>query len=108
VHGAFTTGGPLLVVYCRRALPHKSVFRATLAVMWLALAIALVIGWTLSHAWDPQTPRVIVVGLPFLIAGIVVGEFLHHRVDENRFAALVNLTLTAVGVVLLISTLRRA
>jgi uncharacterized membrane protein YfcA len=105
VHGAFTTGGPLLVIYCRRALPHKSVFRATLAVMWLALAIGLCIGWTISHAWDAATPRVILVGLPFLIAGIVVGEYLHHRVDEARFGGLVNVTLIAVGTVLLLSSL---
>jgi uncharacterized membrane protein YfcA len=105
VHGAFTTGGPLMVIYCRRALPHKSVFRATLAVMWLALAIGLVIGWTISKSWDPRTPRVILIGLPFLIGGIVVGEYLHHRVDERRFAGLVNMTLVAIGTVLLLSSL---
>ena len=108
VHGAFTTGGPLLVIYCRRVLPHKSVFRATLAVMWLALAIGLCIGWTLSSTWDPHTPRVLAVGIPFLILGTLAGEYLHHRVDEKRFATVVNATLTAVGLVLLVSMLRQA
>src|SRR5687768_16874927 len=79
VHGSFTTGGPLLVIYCRRAMPHKSTFRATLAVMWLALAIGLCVGWTVSGAWHPLTPRVFVIGLPFLAAGMVAGEYVHHR-----------------------------
>ena len=106
VHGALTTGGPLLVIYCRRAMPHKSVFRATLAVMWLALAIGLMAGWTISGSWDAATPRVVLVGLPFLLAGLVAGEYLHHRVDEARFGMLVNVTLAAVGAVLLVSSLR--
>ena len=106
VHGAFTTGGPLLTVYCRRALPHKSVFRATLAVMWLLLAIGLIVGWTLQHAWDPRTLRVSLIGLPFMIAGLVAGEHLHHRVDERGFRAAVNLTLIATGVILLLTPVK--
>jgi uncharacterized membrane protein YfcA len=106
VHGAFTTGGPVLVVYCQRALPDKSVFRATLSVMWLLLGIGLMMGWTLSHEWDPQTPRLCLVGLPFMLGGLVVGEYLHHRVDERRFRSVVNLTLIAVGIVLALTALR--
>ena len=87
----------------QRALPHKSVFRATLAVMWLLLAIGLMIGWTIQHAWDAGTLRVSLVGLPFMIAGLVTGEYLHHRVDERGFRAAVNLTLILIGVVLLYS-----
>src|SRR5439155_6800285 len=101
VHGAFTTGGPVLTVYVHRALPHKSVFRATLAVMWLVLAIALMIGWTIAHAWDHDTLRVSLVGLPFMIGGLVAGEYLHHRVDERGFRLAVHLTLIAIGAVLL-------
>jgi uncharacterized membrane protein YfcA len=101
VHGAFTTGGPVLVVYCHRALPEKSIFRATLAVMWLLLGVGLMIGWTVGHAWDDRTPRLTLLGLPFMIGGLAVGEYLHHRVDEQRFRSVVNLTLIAAGVALL-------
>jgi uncharacterized membrane protein YfcA len=101
VHGAFTTGGPLLTIYARQRLRNKSTFRATLAVMWLILACALMIGWTLQHDWHPQTPHTCLIGFPFLLAGIAAGEFLHHRTDEKRFAILVNLTLVVVGVILM-------
>jgi uncharacterized membrane protein YfcA len=101
VHGAFTTGGPLLVVYCRRAMPDKSTFRATLSVVWLLLNVALMVGWTATRAWSHETLRVTLVGLPFLVAGTIAGESLHHRVDERAFTAAVNLTLIAVGAVLL-------
>ena len=103
VHGAFTTGGPLLVVYCRRALPDKSSFRATMGVVWLLLNAALMIGWTATGAWSHETWRVTLVGLPFVFAGTAAGEYLHHRVDERAFAAAVNLTLIAVGGVLVLA-----
>jgi uncharacterized membrane protein YfcA len=103
VHGAFTTGGPLLVIYCRRALPHKSTFRATLSVMWLILAIGLMLGWTVGHAWDKNTARLSLLGLPFTLAGLIVGEWLHHRIDERNFRTAVHFTLIAAGVVLLMS-----
>jgi uncharacterized protein len=103
VHGAFTIGGPLLAVYARRALPHKSAFRSTLAVMWLALAIGLMAGWTAGGTWDAATLRVTLVGLPFLVAGLIVGEYLHHRVNEDMFRSTVNATLIAVGAILLLT-----
>jgi uncharacterized membrane protein YfcA len=106
VHGAFTTGGPLLVVYCRRALPGKSAFRATLAAMWVLLAVILAAEWTVTRAWDPATPRLTLAGFPFLVAGGVVGEYLHHRVDARTFATAVHLTLLATGGLLLWSAVR--
>lgn len=104
-HGAFTTGGPLLVVYCRRALPGKSAFRATLAAMWLLLAIGLMLVWTVRHSWDPHTGRLTLIGLPFLAGGTAVGEYLHHRVDGRAFASAVHLTLLATGGLLIWSAM---
>lgn len=102
VHGAFTTGGPLLVIYASRAMPEKGEFRATLGVMWLALNAGLMIGWTITHSWSPRTPTLCLVGLPFLIAGLSVGEYLHHRLDGPAFRAFVNGVLLLNGVVLIV------
>jgi len=106
VHGAFTTGGPVLIVYCHHALPHKSAFRATLAAMWFLLGIALAVGWTLQHVWQPQTLRLSLLGLPFMIGGLFVGEWLHHRIDQKTFRSAVNLTLIAIGIVLALAAFR--
>src|SRR5688500_18876699 len=104
VHGAFTTGGPLLVIYCRRALPDKSQFRSTLAVMWIALNIGLMSGWAISGWPDPgKTLRLVLVGLPFVLAGLYTGEYLHHRLDGPTFRRVVNVVLIVNGLILLIS-----
>ncbi len=101
VHGAFTTGGPLLVIYASRAMPEKSEFRATLGVMWLALNVGLMAGWTITGSWSPRTPALCVVGLPFLLAGLSLGEYLHHKLDGPAFRAVVNVVLISSGVVLI-------
>jgi hypothetical protein len=102
VHGAFTTGGPLLVIYAQRAMPHKSEFRSTLGVMWLILNVALMIGWTVSHNWSDQTLTLCLVGLPFLIAGLTIGEYLHHKLDGPSFRTFVNVVLILNGLVLIL------
>lgn len=106
VHGAFTTGGPLLVIYCRRALPDKSEFRSTLGVMWILLNTGLMIGWLISGWPEPQmTVRLTLLGLPFMLAGLVVGERLHHRLDGPAFRTVVNTTLVCNGLILIISAI---
>jgi uncharacterized membrane protein YfcA len=106
VHGAFTTGGPVLIVYCHHALPDKSAFRATLAAMWFLLGIGLAVGWTLGDLWQPSTVRLSLLGLPFMIAGLLVGEFLHHRIDQKHFRSAVNLALIAIGIVLALAAFK--
>src|SRR5688500_3022434 len=102
VHGAFTTGGPLLVIYAQRAMPEKGEFRSTLAVMWIMLNIGLMAGWTITHNWSPRTPTLCLVGLPFLIAGLSLGEYLHHKLDGPAFRATVNGVLILNGIVLIL------
>jgi uncharacterized membrane protein YfcA len=101
IHGAFTTGGPLLVIYAQRAMPHKSEFRSTLGVMWLALNVGLMAGWTITGAWSDRTPTLCLVGLPFLLAGLTIGEYLHHKLDGPSFRAFVNGVLIVNGLLLI-------
>jgi uncharacterized membrane protein YfcA len=101
VHGAFTTGGPLLVVYADQNLRDKASFRVTLSLMWLSLSVLLAAGWSWAHAWVGTSFRYTLIGAPFLLAGLAAGEWLHHRVDERAFRRWVNVTLLVIGVILL-------
>lgn len=102
VHGVFTTGGPLMVIYAQRAMPHKSEFRTTLGVIWLILNVVLMIGWTAGHQWSPQTLPLCLAGLPFVLAGLTIGEYLHHKLDGPMFQTFVNALLMMNGVLLLV------
>jgi len=101
VHGAFTTGGPLLVIYAQRAMPHKSEFRTTLGLMWMILNVGLMTGWTVSHNWSPDTWKLCIVGVPFTFAGLTTGEYLHHKLDGPTFRSIVNVMLLLNGLLLL-------
>jgi len=98
VHGAFTTGGPLLIVYADQTIKHKSTFRSTLSLLWLALNLMLFVGWTWKHSWAAATPKLTLIGLPFLVAGLAAGEYAHHRIDERGFRRAVSVTLVIIGV----------
>jgi uncharacterized protein len=106
VHGAFTTGGPLLVIYINQTVRDKSAFRSTLSVMWIALNIAVMIGWTIAGTWPRETLQISLMGLPALVAGIAVGEYVHHRLDSASFHVAVQIVLIATGLVLVLTPLR--
>ena len=96
IHGAFGTGGPFVVIYAGRALPHKSLFRVTLCLLWAVLNTILMVKWTVTGGvWNPEVMKATLIALPFLLGGILAGDWLHHRVNERRFR------LTVYGVLFL-------
>jgi uncharacterized membrane protein YfcA len=103
-HGLFGTGGPMIVYVARRRLPDKRAFRATLAVLWLVLNIALVINFASAGLYvAPVDDAVIVLALTIL-PGLVLGDRIHHKLDAHRFERAVWLLLLAAGLALAIRT----
>lgn len=103
-HGLFASGGPLLVYALTGTQLSKSAFRATLISVWLSLNGLLTVVFVLDGSLLPALPRIGMM-LPVLLAGVVIGEFLHHRVNENRFKQLVYTLLLLTGALLIITTL---
>jgi uncharacterized membrane protein YfcA len=101
VHGIFSSGGPLVVLYASRALPEKGKFRATLCLLWTTLNSILIGGYLVSASLDRETLLRTGAMLPFLAAGIVAGEFIHKRVASRAFNLIVFGTLFCTGVIML-------
>ncbi len=102
VHGAFASGGPLVVLYASKALPDKGAFRATLCLLWTTLNTVLLVGYAFSGNFSAPVLGGVGAMLPFLAAGIVVGEKLHDRADEELFGKVVFSVLLATGIFMLI------
>jgi uncharacterized protein len=102
-HGLFASGGPLLVYALSGAQLSKSAFRATLITVWLSLNGMLTVVFALDGTLQPSLPRVGML-LPVLVAGVVIGEILHHRVNEQRFRQIVYAMLLVTGVLLIATT----
>jgi hypothetical protein len=101
-HGMFATGGPLMVYFFGRTVHDKQAFRATLSVLWLLLNSALLV----SYAWtgrleDEPALRALYL-VPALVAGIVLGELLHRRMNERIFKTFVQLVLLGTGVAMVV------
>ena len=100
VHGMFGTGGPFVVIYASRALPDKSLFRVSLCLLWLTLNTVLIFQSFADNVWTPETGTILLLMLPFLVTGMLLGDFLHHFVSEYYFRLIVYGVLFASGLVL--------
>ncbi|WP_150911886.1 sulfite exporter TauE/SafE family protein [Marinobacter halotolerans] len=97
--GLFASGGPLLVYALAGIQLDKSRTRATLVSVWLTLNVTL----TLLYLFDGRliaTADRIAWYLPMLVMGVVVGDFLHHRLDEGYFRRAVYGVLLVTGILL--------
>jgi len=97
VHGIFSSGGPLLVYALGRLAIDKATFRATLSTVWAVLGTAL----TAAYAWNGRVGRESLVAtaalLPLLGVALLVGDWVHHRLDESRFRIVVYTLLVVAG-----------
>ena len=101
IQGAFSSGGPVVVMYASKAIPEKSRFRAVLSSLWLTTNSIMALKWTVAgNVWTPFLGRMILCLLPFVVCGMVTGDFLHHKVDQRKFTLLVYSVLIVAGVML--------
>jgi hypothetical protein len=102
VHGAYGTGGPLVVFVTGRDVPDKQAFRATLAMLWLVLNAVLVIGFVL-HGWlGARTLGETVMLLPVVAGALALGEWCAARIPDRPFRAFGAALLGAAGLLLLV------
>jgi uncharacterized membrane protein YfcA len=99
-HGLFGTGGPMIVYVVRRSLADKLAFRSTLAVLWLALNVALLVNFATSHLYTRATGEVSAVIALALVPGLIAGGWLHHKLDAKKFERVVWLVLLLAGLAL--------
>ncbi len=100
VHGAFASGGPLIVLYAAKKLKDKSEFRATLCLLWTTLNSILIFSFYHANKLNASTSKDLLYLMPFLIIGIITGEIIHRKVNALLFKKIVFITLLFVGVVM--------
>ena len=98
-HGLFASGGPLLVYALSGLALNKASFRITLIMVWLILDGMLMAAFWFDGRLLPALPLVAVY-LPVIGIGVWVGEWLHHRVSEERFRVAIYGLLLITGILL--------
>ena len=106
LHGAFGSGGPLVIIYATRAITDKSLFRVTLCLLWTALNAILIGQWITRGTLTPHIWKMSAFALPFALIGVALGNRIHYRTNVGLFRKIVYSVLIASGLVLGWSTLR--
>ncbi|NVK12048.1 MAG: sulfite exporter TauE/SafE family protein [Gammaproteobacteria bacterium] len=104
IHGMFASGGPLLVYALAKSQISKSVFRASLIVVWLVLNCMLTLMYVTDGRLSPALSSVFGLA-PAVVLGAIVGNWLHHKVDEQRFMNIVFIVLLIVSMILMLRSL---
>ena len=101
-HGLFGTGGPMIVYVTRRRLEDKRAFRATLAVLWLSLNLALLVNFLALDLYERRTLDLGIAISIAIIPGLWLGERIHRALEPERFERVVWWLLFAAGLALAI------
>lgn len=97
IHGVFSSGGPLVVIYARNALADKSSFRATISMLWLSLNTVMLVQGVVSGRMTAEVWEIIGVCLPFLMAGALGGNWAHRYIKDRYFSQIVYGVLLVAG-----------
>lgn len=103
VHGLFGTGGPMIVYVTKKKIADKTAFRATLAVLWIALNTVLLVNFVTLERY-PDVNMMLAMGAA-VIPGRLIGERLHRALDAQRFERVVWIVLLLAGTALALRSL---
>lgn len=93
IHGAFTSGGPLVIIYAAEKLKNKSNFRSTLCMVWVSLNSIIIAQSFVKGDITPEVTKLLLYSLPFLIVGGLLGNFAHHKIKDTIFSKIVYVVL---------------
>jgi len=96
----YATGGPFLVYSLSRLNFPKAVFRATMCTVWGSLNTLLVVVFLLNGRINLASLTLSAYLLPALPLGIILGEWMHGRVNEEQFKIIIYLLLLVAGLTL--------
>lgn len=102
IHGMFSSGGPLAIIYTSSAVKEKDSFRSTMCLLWITLNIILVVSYLADGSITADTGRTVLCLIPFLAAGIIAGNIIVSRVNEKIFSLVVYICLLATGIFMLL------
>jgi uncharacterized membrane protein YfcA len=104
--GAYGMNGPPLVVYGALRGWSPEHFRATLQGYFLPASAAGLCGFWAAGLWVPEVTRYYLVSLVPAVVAVVIGRAVNRRMAAEAFVRYVHLGLIAIGVLLLVQSVR--
>jgi uncharacterized membrane protein YfcA len=98
----FGTGGPFYAIYFNLRGLDKSAFRTTFSANFLIDGGMRLVAYAFAGLLGRDTGWWITAGLPFMIAGFLIGSRLHVGITQRGFVRIVSVLLLASGTTLLL------
>ncbi|MFO8023997.1 sulfite exporter TauE/SafE family protein [Thiohalophilus sp.] len=97
----FGTSGPLYVIYYQlRGLP-KSVFRSTIATVFLLEGGIRLSGYAVAGLYSREILHWIAASLPLMALGLYIGGHIHTTITQRQFQRAIGILLVISGIALL-------
>lgn len=98
IHGAFASGGTILIPYMRLTQKDKAAFRTTLAATWVVLNTGLVVLCLTRQSVATEKPLFLLVVCVGVVLFTRLGQYIASRINEERFARLASGAMVMAGV----------
>jgi uncharacterized membrane protein YfcA len=89
IQGAFTSGGPPVIIYATQKIRDKGAFRATLVAIWTTLNVFIIGDIIARQELAGLAGRLVLSSLPFLVLGGLLGDLAHRRISGEAFTRLI-------------------
>lgn len=103
-HGLFGAGGPMIVYVLRQRVTDKAAFRATLAIVWLALNALLCANYAAMDLYRREIGAAMIAMAVVVAPAFVAGNRLHRAIEPALFHRVVVLLLLGAGALLAVRT----
>lgn len=100
VHGAFSCGGPFVVVYATNNIKNKSSFRATLCTLWALLNAIMIVIKSVNGEITSEVIRLSMWTMPFVVVAIIVSNIAHKKLKGDSFTTFVYIALFVSGILM--------
>ncbi len=101
IHGIYASSGPLVVYVVGKSGLNRGKFRSTLDALWVLMDIFLIISYLTTGLISKKIVLITVYILPIIIIGLILGEWLHHRINERTFKGVVYYLLLLTGLAII-------
>ncbi len=100
--GAYNTSGPPVVIYGVMRGWSKEKFRATLQGYFLISSALVVVGHGISRLWTRSVLIYFLASIPVVVLADLLGNWIVHKIQGEKFNRAVNLFLVVVGILMFI------
>ncbi|MGL5821778.1 MAG: sulfite exporter TauE/SafE family protein [Sarcina sp.] len=100
VHGAFTCGGPFVVVYATKNIKDKSSFRATLCALWAILNALMLSINIFNNEITKEITTISIITMLFVAVAIIASNIIHKKLKGDSFNKFVYIALCVSGLLM--------